>query len=130
MFIDMLIAMQALDDVVNDRFPLAPEEAAFLSALRAQAELNDFNETNLKGVCAMHGLKPIDLYFPEGLYTRIIDEYVPKHLHPMVTAEKIAAEHKKLKGRSVKEVNTAYLKYIQAWKLYGATIFEVLVCTL
>jgi len=99
-----------MDDVVNDRFPLAPEEAAFLAALRAQAELNDFSDAHIK----------------EGLYTRIIDEYVPKHLHPTVTADKIAAEHKKLKSRSVKEVNTAYLKYVQSWKLYGATIFEVL----
>ena len=82
-----------------------------LAALRAQAELSDFLESNLV----------------EGIYTRIIDEYVPKHLQGNVAPEKIAAEHKKLKGKSVRDANVAYLKFVQGWKLYGATIFEVLV---
>ena len=43
--------VQALDDVINDRFPLTPEEAVFLAALRAQAELNDFADSNIKGLC-------------------------------------------------------------------------------
>jgi hypothetical protein len=57
-----------------------------------------------------------------------MDEYVPKHMHATTPLDKVLAEHKKLKGRSIKEVNTAYLKYCQSWKLYGSTIFEVLVC--
>jgi len=105
-----LLLHQAMDDVVSDRFPLSPEEAAFLAALRAQATLGDFADAHIK----------------EGLYAKIIDEYVPKHLQSAVPPEKIAAEHKKLKTRTIKEVNMAYLKYIQSWKLYGATIFEVL----
>jgi hypothetical protein len=39
-----------MDEVLNDRFPLTPEEAAFLGALRAQAELGDFSDANVKGL--------------------------------------------------------------------------------
>ncbi len=44
----------------------------------------------------------------------------------MVQPEDIAIHHQKLKGLGKPECNSRYLKFVQAWALYGATIFEVL----
>jgi myosin-7 len=100
---------QALDDVVNDRFPVMEDEAAYLTALRAQVELGDF-QPGLVG----------------DRYHIVMHQYLPKHLVSTVQPEDIAAHHKKLTGLGKKECNSRYLTFIQSWPLYGSTIFEVM----
>lgn len=79
-----LVFNQAIDDVKSDRFPVTNEEAAYLVALRAQVELGD-----------------VDPHAPVGTqYSRIIDQYMPKHLRQLVQPEDISAEHVKLRGKS------------------------------
>ena len=36
---------QAIDDVVNDKFPVSVEEAVYLAALRAQVTLGNFTDS-------------------------------------------------------------------------------------
>jgi myosin-7 len=100
---------QAVDDVANDRFPVTEEEAAYLTALRAQVVLGDFTGGSVG-----------------DRYQKVILASLPKHLHPTVQPEDIAAHHQKMAGLSKKDCNLRYLKFIQAWPLYGATIFEVM----
>lgn len=37
---------QAIDDVVNDKFPVSVEEAVYLAALRAQATLGNYSDSS------------------------------------------------------------------------------------
>ena len=46
----LISSSKAMDEVINDRFPLSPEEAAFLAGLRAQAELGDYTDSNISGL--------------------------------------------------------------------------------
>ena len=104
-----LVLHQAIDDVRSDRFPISNQDAAYLVALQAQVEMGD-----------------IDLSRPAGdRYRGIIDKQLPKHLRGMVQPEDIVTYHQKIKGVSRADCNTRYLKFIMAWPLYGATIFDV-----
>ena len=73
-------SQQALDDVRGDRYPLMPEEASFLVALRAQVELGNHEPAHLT-----------------ANYPQLLDKYLPKHLRTLVPPEDIAAHHAKLK---------------------------------
>jgi myosin-7 len=105
-----LVYSQAVDDVRGDRFPITNEEAAYLAALQAQSELGEF-EANAELV---------------DTYRKIVREQLPEYLHQAVLPEDVAAHHQKLTGLNKIECNRRYLKFVQAWPLYGATIFEVL----
>ena len=105
-----LVYSQAVDDVVSDRFPITNEEAAYLAALQAQSEVGELEE----------GDDAVELY------RKIVTEQLPDYLHDVVLPEDVAAHHAKLAGLTKIECNRRYLKFVQAWPLYGATIFEVL----
>lgn len=63
----------------------------------------------------------------ETLYNSIMDAYLPRHLRSVIEAEDIAAHHRKLRDLSKQECSTRYIKLVQSWPLYGATIFDVMV---
>ncbi|EDQ90831.1 uncharacterized protein MONBRDRAFT_15843, partial [Monosiga brevicollis MX1] len=104
-----LTLFQALNDVVQDRFPVSEDEAAYLTALRAQVDLGDYQP----GPAAQ-------------VYGDLLQKYLPKHLTSVVQPEDVAMHHQKLRGVSKHDCNTRYLKVVQAWPLYGATVFEVM----
>lgn len=106
-----LIFFQAIDDIVNDRFPITVEEAAYIAALRAQVELGD--QSLLDSTSG-------------NIYAEILQKYLPKHMRAIVQPEDIASQHAKLKGKSEAKCNRAFLEFVQSWSLYGATVFEVL----
>jgi myosin-7 len=103
-----LVFHQAIDDVVNDRFPVSYEEAVYLAALRAHVELGEYQEYQIFD------------------YTSIVTRCLPKHMQQNVEASKIAQKHRELIGRSKDECNQAYMEFVSQWSLYGATLFEVL----
>ena len=43
---ERLLLFQAMEDIVNDKFPVTEEEAVWLASLRAQAEHGDYNDSN------------------------------------------------------------------------------------
>ena len=106
-----LLFYQAVDDVRNDRFPVSPEEAAYLAALRAQVELGNRDALEVS---------------TGDLYSSVIQKYLPKHLRTIVQPEDIAAHHARLANKADEECNQAFLRFVQGWPLYGSTVFEVL----
>eukprot|EP00118_Oscarella_pearsei_P025077 m.307450 g.307450 ORF g.307450 m.307450 type:complete len:2013 (+) comp42307_c0_seq1:102-6140(+) len=103
-----IVFHQAIDDVVNDRFPVTFDEAVYLAALRAHVELGEFVE---------------DQAFD---YSSITDQYLPKHMQQKVEVSKIVQRHRELVGRSKSDCNQAFMDFFRQWPLYGSTIFEVL----
>jgi hypothetical protein len=83
--------IKCLDDVRSDRFPIAPEESAFLVALRAQVEHGNFDPQQPAAT----------------QYTTAMDKYLPKHLRTVVSPEDIGAHHMKLRDLG-KQVSASY----------------------
>ncbi|EGD81471.1 myosin-X [Salpingoeca rosetta] len=106
-----LLFYQAVDDVRSDRFPVTPEEAAYLAALRAQVELGNRDALEVTS---------------GDLYSGIVQKYLPKHLRTIVQPEDIAAHHARLSNKADDDCNRAFLRFVQSWPLYGSTVFEVL----
>lgn len=104
-----LVFHQAIDDVLNDRFPVTYDEAVYLTALRAQVDIGDFDSASSM-----------------NKYDMIMDRYLPKHMRSKVQKEDLAQKHNELKGLDRVECDTKYLTFVQSWSMYGATIFEVL----
>lgn len=104
-----LVFHQAIDNVINDRYPVDAKDAAKLAALRAQSELGDYEGPDL------------------AKYSAIVDKHVPKALRQTPgLADEISKEHAKLVGKTKDECSRDYFEFIKEWPLYGATIFDVL----
>lgn len=79
-----------------------------LTALQAQLELGDFDET-------IHDYRPIACHC------------LPARMVPTVPQDGVQMHHQSLRGMTASEAKQAFLNLIQSWPLHKATIFDVMV---
>lgn len=114
-----LIYMQAVSDVVTDRYPSKDKDITVLAALQLQATHLDFNP-------AVH---------TDAWLSPKITDYIPKHLiikkdkvQKNLSKEwevKILGKYAKVTGFTQLDAKLNYLDYVQEWTFYGATFFTV-----
>ncbi|ENN78149.1 hypothetical protein YQE_05303, partial [Dendroctonus ponderosae] len=102
-----LLYHQVLHDLRTDRFPITEKEAMMLTALQAQLELGDFDET-------IHDYRPIACHC------------LPARMVPTVPQDGVQMHHQSLRGMTPSEAKQAFLNLIQSWPLHKATIFDVM----
>ncbi|KAJ3648825.1 hypothetical protein Zmor_020597 [Zophobas morio] len=102
-----LLYHQVLHDLRTDRFPVTDKEAMMLTALQAQLELGDVNDT-------IHDYRPIACHC------------LPARLVPILPHDGVAMHHQSLRGMTPSEAKQAFLNLIQSWPLHKATIFDVM----
>lgn len=118
-----LLYMQAVNDVVTDRYPIKEKDSVVLAALQLQAT---------------HGDHKPSIHTPEWLASNIT-QYLPEVLlcedvnkskkpSPKLCAEwaeKIMSRYKKFTGFTQLEARSSYLQVMQGWSFYGATFFPI-----
>ncbi|XP_060516918.1 myosin-I heavy chain-like [Cylas formicarius] len=102
-----LLYHQVLHDLRTDRFPITDKEAMMLTALQAQLELGDFDDT-------IHDYRPIACHC------------LPARMVPTVPQDGVQMHHQSLRGMTPSEAKQAFLNLIQSWPLHKATIFDVM----
>ncbi|CAG9820976.1 unnamed protein product [Phaedon cochleariae] len=102
-----LLYHQVLHDLRGDRFPITDKEAMMLTALQAQLELGDLDET-------IHDYRPI------------ASHCLPARMVPTLPSEGVQMHHQSLRGMTPSEAKQAFLNLIQSWPLHKATIFDVM----
>jgi len=114
-----LVYMQAVHDVVNERYPADASICPSLGALQMQASFGDYN-------ASQHNVDFISERIPDLLPTSMLQG--GKKKSPQVVAElaqKIITKYTKLQGVSANEAKLSYLDYVQEWALYGACFITV-----
>jgi hypothetical protein len=117
-----LIYLQAVSDVVTDRYPSNEKDITVLAALQLQATHGDYKK---------------DVHMPGWLAPKIL-EYIPKHLvckkgagdkvQDNLVKEwevKILAKYQKVAEFTSLDAKLNYLDYVQEWTFYGASFFIV-----
>jgi hypothetical protein len=117
-----LIYLQAVSDVVTNRYPSNEKDITVLAALQLQATHGDYKK---------------DIHVPGWLAPRIL-EYIPKHLvckkgmgdkvQDTLVKEwevKILAKYQKVAEFTSLDAKLNYLDYVQEWTFYGASFFTV-----
>lgn len=117
-----MIYIQAVADVVTNRYPSNEKDITVLAALQLQATYGDFKK---------------DVHVPGWLAPKIT-EFIPKHLIVKKTAPdkvqdnlvkewevKILAKYQKVADFSSMDAKLNYLDYVQEWNFYGASFFSV-----
>jgi len=117
-----LIYLQAVSDVVTNRYPSNEKDITVLAALQLQATHGDYKK---------------DVHVPGWLAPRIL-EYIPKHLvckkgmgdkvQDTLVKEwevKILAKYQKVAEFTSLDAKLNYLDYVQEWTFYGASFFTV-----
>lgn len=79
-----------------------------LTALQAQVELGDFDDSHID-------------------YRPIAAHCLPPRLVPNVPQEGTVIHHQSLRGMPSAEAKKAFLNLIRSWPLHRATIFDVMV---
>lgn len=102
-----LLYHQVLHCLRCDRFPVTEKEAMMLTALQAQVELGDYDDS------------PTD-------YRPIAAHCLPPRLVPNVPQEGTIIHHQSLRGMPSNEAKKAFLNLIRSWPLHRATIFDVM----
>jgi hypothetical protein len=114
-----LIYIQAVSDVVTNRYPSNEKDITVLAALQLQATFGDYKR---------------DVHGPGWLAPKI-HEFIPKHLitqkgkiQDSLVKEwevKILAKYQKVADFTSLDAKLNYLDYVQEWTFYGATFFTV-----
>jgi len=114
-----LIYVQAVSDVVTNRYPSNEKDITVLAALQLQATFGDYKKE-------VHG---------PGWLAPKIHEFIPKHLisqkgkiEDRLVKEwevKILAKYQKVADFTSLDAKLNYLDYVQEWTFYGATFFTV-----
>lgn len=114
-----LIYVQAVSDVITNRYPSNDKDITVLAALQLQATFGDFKR---------------DVHGPGWLAPKIY-EFIPKHLitqkgkvQDAMVKEwevKILAKYQKIADFTSLDAKLNYLDYVQEWTFYGATFFTV-----
>jgi len=114
-----MVYMQAVHDVVNERYPADTAICPSLGALQMQASFGDYN-------ASQHNVDFISDRIPDLLPVSMLQG--GKKKSPQVVAElaqKIITKYTKLQGVSANEAKLSYLDYVQEWALYGACFITV-----
>lgn len=117
-----LIYLQAVSDVVTNRYPSNEKDITVLAALQLQATHGDYKK---------------DIHVAGWLAPKIL-EYIPKHLvckkgmgdkvQDTLVKEwetKILAKYQKVAEFTSLDAKLNYLDYVQEWTFYGASFFTV-----
>jgi len=116
-----LIYIQAVHDVVTERYPVEAKDCPSLAALQLQASFGDY--------------KP-ETHTIDWISDRLV-ELLPESLYGggkgkkgsdaarNEAAQKVLSKYSKLSGVSANEAKLSYLDYVQDWQLYGASFVLV-----
>ncbi|XP_034937659.1 myosin-I heavy chain isoform X2 [Chelonus insularis] len=104
-----LLYHQVLHDLRADRFPITEMEAIMLTALQAQVELGDCQDS-----------------LSNQEYRTIASHCLPSRMVPSFNIEAVIQHHQSLRGMTPPEAKKAFLNLIQSWPLHKATIFDVM----
>jgi len=114
-----LMYMQAVFDVVNEKYPAEAKDCPSLAALHLQSSFGDYN-------AAVHTIEWLSERLPELMPPTVLNG--GKRKNPAAVAEaaqKVLTKYTKLTGVSANEAKLSYLDYVQDWPLYGAAFVTV-----
>lgn len=114
-----LMYIQAVHDVVSERYPAEPNICPSLAALQLQATFGDYNSNQ-------HNVDFVSDRLGDLLPAAVLGG--GKKKSPQVVAEmaqKVITKYTKLQGVSANEAKLSYLDYVQEWALYGACFITV-----
>lgn len=115
-----LMYVQAVHDVVNERYPYEEKDCPSLAALQFQAAYGDFDPTMHTASWVEEKLKDVA---PASLYIKKKSKK-PK-MKPAELAQKILTKYGKLAAVKQADAKLSYLDYVQEWPLYGAWFITV-----
>lgn len=116
-----LIYIQAVSDVVTNRYPSNEKDITVLAALQLQATFGDFkSETHVPGWLA----PKITEFIPRHLITKKGGDKIQDNLVKSWEV-KILAKYQKVAEFSSLDAKLNYLDYVQEWTFYGASFFTV-----
>jgi hypothetical protein len=117
-----LLYIQAVHDIITDRYPVKEKDTTVLAALQLQALHGDYRpDVHSPGWLSKPDV--ITQYIPTVLITN--DKGKQDHRLCAEWEEKIMQKYKKFNGFTSLESKTNYLQLVQEWIFYGATFFEV-----
>ncbi|XP_039281618.1 myosin-VIIa [Nilaparvata lugens] len=102
-----LLYHQVLHCLRSDRFPVTEKEAMMLTALQAQVELGDCEDSQVD-------------------YRPIAAHCLPARLVPNIPHEMVMHHHQSLCSIPLDEAKKAFLNLIRSWPLHRSTIFDVM----
>ncbi|RDD47470.1 Unconventional myosin heavy chain 6 [Trichoplax sp. H2] len=118
-----LLIHQASSDIINDKYPLYYEEAVFLCALRAQAELGDCEDDldeNMRPSWVGPEIEVTADYGP------IVRRSLPRYLHHKIKFIDVKRLHRTLVDKDRDSIFKLYMEFVKTtWSLYGSTVFDV-----
>lgn len=114
-----LMFIQAVHDVVNERYPAEVKDCPSLAALHLQASFGDYQPD-------MHTIDWISDRLKELIPAVILNGGKKKNNSALAEfAQKVLTKYTKLAGVSEQEAKLSYLDYVQDWPLYGASFVTV-----
>jgi hypothetical protein len=119
-----LMYIQAVHDVVRERYPGDAKDIPSLAALQLQAQQGDYKPET-------HTMEWITEKLPELVpHSVITGKKGISKKRSSEMSQKIITKYAKLTGVSTQEAKLSYLDYVQEWPLYGAAFITVEVCCL
>ena len=121
-----LLYIQAVHDIVTDRYPVKEKDVVVLAALQLQAQHGDY-KPNVHTQGWLSKPETITQYIPQALILADRDAKQPKPDLRLCQEweDKIMSKYKKFNGFTALESKTNYLQLVQEWTFYGATFFQV-----
>ncbi len=115
-----LLYIQAVSDVVTDRYPVKEKDSVVLAALQLQATHGDYKpNVHIPGWLS----DTIVQYIPTSFVTNDnakIDKKIVQEWE-----DRIMGKYRKFNGFTQLESRSNYLQLVQEWTFYGATFFTV-----
>lgn len=121
-----LLYIQAVHDIVTDRYPVKEKDIVVLAALQLQATNGDY-KPNVHTQGWLYKPEMICQFIPQALIVQDREAKVPKPDLRLCQEweDKIMSKYKKFNGFTALEAKTNYLQLVQEWTFYGATFFQV-----
>jgi len=121
-----LLYIQAVHDIITDRYPVKEKDVVVLAALQLQAQHGDY-KPNVHTQGWLSKPETITQYIPQVLILADRDAKTPKPDLRLCQEweDKIMSKYKKFNGFTALEAKTNYLQLVQEWTFYGATFFQV-----
>jgi hypothetical protein len=109
-----LLYTQAVNDIVNERYPADPKVMPSMAALLLQVSFGDYNAST-------HTNTWLEEKVPE-IFPRSVLQYYSRKKEESIkeAAQKVLSKYSKLKGVTPAEARLSFMDYAQEWALYGA----------
>jgi hypothetical protein len=115
-----LLYVQAVHDVVNNRYPVKEKDVTVLAALQLQATYGDYQpDAHGAGFLIPNLHKLVPVFMLEASKGKLSDAKCQEF------EAKILEKYAKITGFTNLEAKLNYLDYVQEWSFYGATFFSV-----